>query len=112
MSGLTSAQIAQLLAISLKSVATYRGRLMAKIGVRNASALLSFAIERGLTHATRKAETSPALCSQSLYRRFLLRFRGGDPEDASICDTSVIFSRQTSLPLSGINEGRFFGRQD
>jgi DNA-binding NarL/FixJ family response regulator len=46
--GLTSGEIAQQLAISPKSVDTYRGRLMAKIGVRHASELLSFAQERGL----------------------------------------------------------------
>lgn len=46
--GLTSNQIAQQLAISPKSVGTYRGRLMAKIGVRNISALRNFAVEHGL----------------------------------------------------------------
>lgn len=51
-SGLTSNQIAQQLAISPKSVDTYRGRLMAKIGVRNASSLLSFAAEHGLAHGS------------------------------------------------------------
>jgi DNA-binding NarL/FixJ family response regulator len=47
-SGLTNSEIAQQLAISPKSVDTYRGRLMAKIGVRHASGLLSFAQEHGL----------------------------------------------------------------
>jgi DNA-binding NarL/FixJ family response regulator len=49
--GLTSSQIAEQLAISSKSVDTYRGRLMAKIGVRNATGLMSFAREHGLAQS-------------------------------------------------------------
>lgn len=47
--GKTSVQIAQQLAISSKSVDTYRGRLMSKIGVTSLPALLKFAAENGLT---------------------------------------------------------------
>jgi len=47
--GKTSTQIAQQLAISPKSVDTYRGRLMSKVGVSNMSGLLHFAEESGLT---------------------------------------------------------------
>ncbi|MEI2688329.1 MAG: response regulator transcription factor [Anaerolineae bacterium] len=46
--GHTSVQIALQLAISPKSVETYRGRLMAKCGVRNMPGLLHFAVENGL----------------------------------------------------------------
>lgn len=47
--GKTSVQIAQQLAISSKSVDTYRGRLMFKIGVTSLPGLLAFAVENGLT---------------------------------------------------------------
>lgn len=47
--GKTSVQIAQQLAISSKSVDTYRGRLMSKIGVTNLPALLKFAVENGFS---------------------------------------------------------------
>ncbi len=47
-SGLNSREIAQQLAISPKSVGTYRGRLMAKIGVTDTPALINFAAENGL----------------------------------------------------------------
>ncbi len=47
--GKTSTQIAQQLAISPKSVDTYRGRLMSKFGVSNVTGLLHFAEENGLT---------------------------------------------------------------
>ena len=47
--GKTSTQIAQQLAISPKSVDTYRGCLMSKIGVNNVPGLLHFAQENGLT---------------------------------------------------------------
>ncbi len=46
--GKTSNQIALQLAISPKSVETYRGRLMVKCGVRNMPGLLHFAAEHGL----------------------------------------------------------------
>lgn len=47
--GKTSVQIGQQLAISSKSVDTYRGRLMSKIGVTSLPGLLAFAVENGLT---------------------------------------------------------------
>jgi DNA-binding CsgD family transcriptional regulator len=47
-SGKSSGQIAQQLAISPKSVDTYRGRLMSKIGVNNLPGLMSFALDHGL----------------------------------------------------------------
>jgi DNA-binding NarL/FixJ family response regulator len=46
--GASSAAIAQHLSLSPKTVDTYRGRLMAKLGVRNRSALIRFAIENEL----------------------------------------------------------------
>ncbi len=49
MEGKTSAQIAQQLAISPKSVDTYRGRLMSKFGVSTVPGLRHFAKENGLT---------------------------------------------------------------
>jgi DNA-binding NarL/FixJ family response regulator len=48
MRGQNSNQIAQQLAISPKSVNTYRGRMMHKIGVSNLSGLMTFAVEHGL----------------------------------------------------------------
>jgi DNA-binding NarL/FixJ family response regulator len=47
--GASSAVIAQHLSLSRKTIDTYRGRLMAKLGVRNRSALIRFAIENELT---------------------------------------------------------------
>jgi DNA-binding NarL/FixJ family response regulator len=47
--GASSAAIAQHLSLSRKTVDTYRGRLMAKLGVGNRSALIRFAIENELT---------------------------------------------------------------
>lgn len=46
--GKTSHEIADQLAISPKSVGTYRSRIMAKLGVRNAPGLVKVAIARGL----------------------------------------------------------------
>jgi DNA-binding NarL/FixJ family response regulator len=43
--GASSAAIAQHLSLSPKTIDTYRGRVMAKLGVRNRSALIRFAIE-------------------------------------------------------------------
>jgi DNA-binding NarL/FixJ family response regulator len=43
--GGTSASIAQLLCLSRKTVDTYRSRMMGKLGVRNRSELIRFAIE-------------------------------------------------------------------
>jgi DNA-binding NarL/FixJ family response regulator len=47
--GSSSATIAQHLSLSRKTVDTYRGRLMVKLGVGNRSALIRFAIENQLT---------------------------------------------------------------
>ena len=46
--GTTSRGIAEKLAISPKTVDTYRSRLMRKIGVKNLVGLLKFAIRHGL----------------------------------------------------------------
>jgi DNA-binding NarL/FixJ family response regulator len=47
--GASSADIAQHLSLSAKTIDTYRGRVMAKLGVRNRSALIRFAIENEFT---------------------------------------------------------------
>lgn len=47
--GKTSADIAEILSLSPKTVETYRSRLMAKLGIRNLQALIKFAIQHGLT---------------------------------------------------------------
>jgi DNA-binding NarL/FixJ family response regulator len=47
--GASSSQIAQHLSLSPKTVDTYRGRLMLKLGVSNRSALIRFAVAHGLT---------------------------------------------------------------
>ena len=46
--GSTSAEIAHRLSLSAKTVDTYRGRLMVKLGVHNRSQLIRFAIESEL----------------------------------------------------------------
>jgi DNA-binding CsgD family transcriptional regulator len=46
--GRTSAQIADLLCLSSKTVDTYRSRLMAKLHLTNVPDLVRFAIRRGL----------------------------------------------------------------
>jgi DNA-binding NarL/FixJ family response regulator len=43
--GASSAEIAERLSLSRKTVDTYRGRLMVKLGVANRTALIRFAIE-------------------------------------------------------------------
>jgi two-component system invasion response regulator UvrY len=43
--GSTSSDIALLLSLSRKTVDTYRGRIMVKLGVANRSALIRFALE-------------------------------------------------------------------
>lgn len=48
--GKTSADIAEILSLSPKTVETYRSRLMAKLGIRNLPDLIKFAIQHGLTH--------------------------------------------------------------
>jgi DNA-binding NarL/FixJ family response regulator len=47
--GRTSAEIATLLALSPKTVETYRSRLMQKLGVTDVPSLVKFAIQHGLT---------------------------------------------------------------
>jgi len=47
--GGTSVAIGQRLALSRKTIDTYRGRLMTKLGVRNRSALIRYAIENSFT---------------------------------------------------------------
>lgn len=48
--GKTSAEIASLLALSPKTVETYRSRLMQKLGVSDIPGLVKFAIQHGLTN--------------------------------------------------------------
>lgn len=50
--GASSAQIAKVLFLSPKTVETYRSRLMRKLGVKNFSALIHFAIQHGVTPPT------------------------------------------------------------
>ncbi|MGE0383276.1 MAG: response regulator [Gammaproteobacteria bacterium] len=45
----TSADVARLLAISVKTVDTYRSRLMGKLGVKDVQGMVKFAIRYGLT---------------------------------------------------------------
>ncbi len=47
--GKTSAEIADTLFLSVKTVETYRSRLMQKLGIRDIPALIKFAIQHGLT---------------------------------------------------------------
>ncbi len=46
--GKTSNEIASMLYLSVKTVETYRSRLMQKLGLKDSSALIKFAIEQGL----------------------------------------------------------------
>jgi len=46
--GYTSRQIADQLFLSVKTVGTYRGRLMAKLDLRSRPALVRYALDRGL----------------------------------------------------------------
>ncbi|HPL64581.1 MAG: response regulator transcription factor [Syntrophales bacterium] len=45
----TSAEIADLLFLSIKTVKTYRSRLMTKLGIKDIPSLIKFAIQHGLT---------------------------------------------------------------
>jgi DNA-binding NarL/FixJ family response regulator len=47
--GKTSAEIAEVLSLSPKSIETYRSRLMLKLGVNNVPALVKFALLHGIT---------------------------------------------------------------
>jgi DNA-binding NarL/FixJ family response regulator len=46
--GRTGAQIAERLALSQKTVETYRARLVEKLGIRDVAGLVRFAIQRGI----------------------------------------------------------------
>jgi DNA-binding NarL/FixJ family response regulator len=50
--GKSSTEIADILALSPKTVETYRSRLMAKLGIRDLPALVKFAVQHGLTPLT------------------------------------------------------------
>jgi len=47
--GKTSAGIAEMLFLSIKTVKTYRSRLMVKLGIKDIPSLIKFAIQHGLT---------------------------------------------------------------
>jgi DNA-binding CsgD family transcriptional regulator len=47
--GKSSAEIAQLLYLSPKTVETYRSRIMDKLGIKDIPGLVKFAIQHGLT---------------------------------------------------------------
>jgi two-component system, NarL family, response regulator NreC len=47
--GKTSAEIAETLFLSVKTIETYRSRLMQKLGIKDIPALIKFAIQKGLT---------------------------------------------------------------
>jgi len=49
--GKTSAEIAEILSLSPKSIETYRSRLMLKLGVSNVPSLVKFALLHGITPA-------------------------------------------------------------
>jgi DNA-binding NarL/FixJ family response regulator len=46
--GLTSDEIAERLSLSVRTVETHRANIMAKLGIRNQTRLVHFAIQRGL----------------------------------------------------------------
>jgi len=46
--GRTGAEIAQRLALSQKTVETYRARLVEKLGIRDVAGLVRFAVQQGL----------------------------------------------------------------
>jgi two-component system response regulator NreC len=50
--GYTSRQIADQLYLSVKTVGTYRGRLMAKLNLKGRPALVRYALDRGLLDDT------------------------------------------------------------
>lgn len=52
--GMTNREIAALLAISIKTVDTHRGQLLKKLGLRNNSDLTRFALQHGITPASRQ----------------------------------------------------------
>jgi two-component system response regulator NreC len=58
--GYTSRQIADQLFLSVKTVGTYRGRLMAKLNLKSRPALVRFALERGLLNHVPAPDRSQA----------------------------------------------------
>ena len=47
--GRRTKEIAEILAISAKTVETYRGRIMLKLGIDNLAELVKFAVRAGIT---------------------------------------------------------------
>ena len=58
--GMTNREIAELLAISIKTVDTHRAQLLKKLGLRNNSDLTRFVLQHGLTPASRAGLPSAA----------------------------------------------------
>jgi DNA-binding NarL/FixJ family response regulator len=50
--GYSTAEIAEILPLSVKTVESYRSRIMEKLGLKNLPALIKFAIRHGLTQVT------------------------------------------------------------
>jgi DNA-binding CsgD family transcriptional regulator len=46
--GKSSAEIAEILSLSVKTIETYRGRLMSKLDINDVPSLVKFAIQQGL----------------------------------------------------------------
>jgi two-component system response regulator NreC len=63
--GHTNRQIAEQLFLSVKTVGTYRGRLMAKLNLRGRPALVRYALERGLLNHVRTSGRSQAWSNDS-----------------------------------------------
>jgi DNA-binding NarL/FixJ family response regulator len=60
--GHTNQAVAQQLSLSVKTIESYRSRLMAKLGLQNRAQLTQFAIEIGLLQSgTQKHEASDKL---------------------------------------------------
>jgi DNA-binding NarL/FixJ family response regulator len=58
--GRTGAQIAERLALSQKTVETYRARLVEKLGIRDLAGLVRFAIQKGLVSLEEGPASGPA----------------------------------------------------
>ena len=48
--GLTNAEIAEKVSLSVNTVDTHRKNLLAKLGLRNTAQLIRYAVEKGLVH--------------------------------------------------------------
>ena len=48
--GKSSAEVAEILSLSVKTVDTYRSRLMRKLGISDLPSLVRFAIQHGVIH--------------------------------------------------------------